>query len=128
MIPEAQIFGLAGLVGSSSVVGVVGYTMGGGFGWLVRGRTYRSSKKVFSEVAPSSKPCYIGRERYGGERGERRNKPMPFADSEGIPICYDDRGEGERLEGVSQFPTLEVPEETATACPHTNWLGGNGLE
>ena len=53
---------------------------------------------------------------------------MPFADSEGILICYDDRGEGERLEGVSQFPTLEVPEETATACPHTNWLGGNGLE
>jgi FAD binding domain-containing protein/berberine-like enzyme len=38
VIPEAQIFGLAGLVGSSSEVGVVGYTMGGGFGWL--GRKY----------------------------------------------------------------------------------------
>ena len=38
VIPEAQVFGLAGLVGSSSVVGVVGYTMGGGFGWL--GRKY----------------------------------------------------------------------------------------
>jgi FAD/FMN-containing dehydrogenase len=32
MIAEAQLFGLAGLVGSSSGVGVVGYTMGGGFG------------------------------------------------------------------------------------------------
>ena len=38
VIPEAQIFGLAGLLGSSSGVGVVGYTMGGGFGWL--GRKY----------------------------------------------------------------------------------------
>src|SRR5918911_4830986 len=38
VITEAQVFGLAGLVGSSSGVGVVGYTMGGGFGWL--GRKY----------------------------------------------------------------------------------------
>jgi hypothetical protein len=38
VIPEAQVFGLAGLVGSSSGLGVVGYTMGGGFGWL--GRKY----------------------------------------------------------------------------------------
>jgi hypothetical protein len=38
VITEAQPFALAGLVGSSSEVGVVGYTMGGGFGWL--GRKY----------------------------------------------------------------------------------------
>jgi hypothetical protein len=38
VISEAQVFGLAGLVGSSSGLGVVGYTMGGGFGWL--GRKY----------------------------------------------------------------------------------------
>jgi hypothetical protein len=38
VVPEAQAFGLAGLQGSSSGVGVVGYTMGGGFGWL--GRKY----------------------------------------------------------------------------------------
>src|SRR5215213_78558 len=36
--PEAQAHGLAGLWGSSSGVGVVGYTMGGGFAWL--GRKY----------------------------------------------------------------------------------------
>src|SRR3712207_5550278 len=38
VVAEAQIFGLAGLRGSSSGVGVVGYTMGGGFAWL--GRKY----------------------------------------------------------------------------------------
>jgi len=38
VISEAQVFGLAGLLGSSSGVSVVGYTMGGGFGWL--GRKY----------------------------------------------------------------------------------------
>src|ERR687889_2902145 len=35
---ETQLFGLAGLRGSASGVGVVGYTMGGGFAWL--GRKY----------------------------------------------------------------------------------------
>jgi hypothetical protein len=38
VVPEAQALGLAGLLGSSSGVGVVGYTLGGGFGWL--GRKY----------------------------------------------------------------------------------------
>ncbi len=38
LVHEAQPHGLAGLMGSTSHVGVVGYTMGGGFGWL--GRKY----------------------------------------------------------------------------------------
>ena len=38
VVPEAAAHGLAGLQGSSSDVGVVGYTMGGGYGWL--GRKY----------------------------------------------------------------------------------------
>jgi FAD/FMN-containing dehydrogenase len=38
VIHESQPHGLAGLMGSTSHVGVVGYTMGGGFGWL--GRKY----------------------------------------------------------------------------------------
>jgi len=38
LIHESQPHGLAGLMGSTSHVGVVGYTMGGGFGWL--GRKY----------------------------------------------------------------------------------------
>jgi FAD/FMN-containing dehydrogenase len=39
VIPAAAAHGLAGLPGSSSGVGVVGYTMGGGFGWF--GRQHR---------------------------------------------------------------------------------------
>ena len=38
LVHEFQPHGLAGLMGSTSHVGVVGYTMGGGFGWL--GRKY----------------------------------------------------------------------------------------
>ncbi|HEX5700788.1 MAG TPA: FAD-binding oxidoreductase [Rubrobacter sp.] len=38
LIHESQVHGLAGLLGSTSYVGIVGYTMGGGFGWL--GRKY----------------------------------------------------------------------------------------
>ncbi|MBA3617005.1 MAG: FAD-binding oxidoreductase [Actinomycetota bacterium] len=38
LIHESQVHGLAGLLGSTSHVGIVGYTMGGGFGWL--GRKY----------------------------------------------------------------------------------------
>ena len=38
VIHESQPHGLGGLLGSTSHVGVVGYTMGGGFGWL--GRKY----------------------------------------------------------------------------------------
>jgi FAD/FMN-containing dehydrogenase len=38
LIHESPPHGLAGLMGSTSRVGVVGYTMGGGFGWL--GRKY----------------------------------------------------------------------------------------
>ncbi|MDQ3792141.1 MAG: FAD-dependent oxidoreductase, partial [Actinomycetota bacterium] len=38
LVPEAAAHGLAGLQGSTSGVSIVGYTMGGGFGWL--GRKY----------------------------------------------------------------------------------------
>lgn len=38
LVPEAAMHGLAGLQGSTSDVSIIGYTMGGGFGWL--GRKY----------------------------------------------------------------------------------------
>jgi FAD/FMN-containing dehydrogenase len=48
VVPEAQVFGLAGLRGSASGVGVVGYTMGGGFAWL--GRKYGFNADTIREA------------------------------------------------------------------------------
>ena len=48
VIPEAQAHGLAGLAGSAPHVGVVGYTMGGGFGWL--GRKYGLNSASVTEA------------------------------------------------------------------------------
>jgi FAD/FMN-containing dehydrogenase len=50
LIPEAQKFGLAGLLGSTSDVGVVGYTMGGGFGWLGRKYGFNADSVIEAEV------------------------------------------------------------------------------
>ena len=50
VIPEAQKFGLAGLLGSSSDVGVVGYTTGGGFAWLGRKYGFNADSVMEAEV------------------------------------------------------------------------------
>lgn len=48
LIPHAAEHGLAGLVGSTSGVSVVGYTLGGGFGWL--GRKYGLAANSITEA------------------------------------------------------------------------------
>ena len=50
VIPEAQEFGLAGLLGSTSDVSVVGYTMGGGFAWLGRKYGFNADSVIEAEV------------------------------------------------------------------------------
>jgi FAD binding domain len=50
VIPKAQEFGLAGLLGSTSDVSVVGYTMGGGFAWLGRKYGFNADSVVEAEV------------------------------------------------------------------------------
>jgi FAD/FMN-containing dehydrogenase len=54
VIPEAATHGLAGLVGSASHVGVVGYTMGGGFGWLGRKYGLNASSVTRAEVVTAN--------------------------------------------------------------------------
>ncbi len=54
VIPKAAAYGLAGLVGSASHVGVVGYTMGGGFGWLGRKYGLNSSSVIGAEVVTAN--------------------------------------------------------------------------
>ena len=50
VIPEAQRFGLAGLLGSTSDVSVTGYTLGGGFAWLGRRYGFNADSVVEAEV------------------------------------------------------------------------------
>jgi UDP-N-acetylenolpyruvoylglucosamine reductase len=50
VIDAAQPHGLAPLSGSSSRVGVVGYTLGGGYGWLARKYGISSASVVSAEV------------------------------------------------------------------------------
>ena len=49
VVPKAAVHGLAGLQGSSSDVGVVGYTMGG-FGWLGRKHGFAADSVKEAEV------------------------------------------------------------------------------
>jgi hypothetical protein len=51
VIGAAEAHGLAPLSGSSSKVGVVGYTLGGGYGWLARRYGISSASVVSAEVA-----------------------------------------------------------------------------
>jgi FAD/FMN-containing dehydrogenase len=50
LIPEAAAHGLAGLQGSTSGVSVVGYTMGGGFGWLGRKYGFAADSVIEADV------------------------------------------------------------------------------
>ncbi|GAB90480.1 FAD-binding oxidoreductase [Gordonia rhizosphera] len=57
VLEQAQQHGLAPLLGSTTDVGVVGYTLGGGFGWL--GRKYglaSDSVRSFGVVTPAGEP------------------------------------------------------------------------
>lgn len=50
VLEKAQAFGLAPLLGSSPEVGVVGYTLGGGMGWLARQYGLAADSVRFFEV------------------------------------------------------------------------------
>jgi FAD binding domain/Berberine and berberine like len=53
VIPDAHAHGLAALAGSAPHVGVVGYTMGGGFGWLGRKYGLNSASVTGADVVTS---------------------------------------------------------------------------
>jgi FAD/FMN-containing dehydrogenase len=53
VLAKAQEVGLAPLLGSSPNVGVVGYTLGGGMGWLARKYGFAADSVIFMEVVTS---------------------------------------------------------------------------
>ncbi|MYR05388.1 FAD-binding protein [Gordonia sp. SID5947] len=60
VLEQAQRHGLAPLLGSTTDVGVVGYTLGGGFGWL--GRKYglaSDTVRSFDLVTPDGNPLRV---------------------------------------------------------------------
>ena len=74
VIPGAAAHGLACLPGSSSGVGVVGYTMGGGFGWLGRRYGFAAGSVRAAEVVTADGEARAGR---------RRTKPRPLLGARG---------------------------------------------
>jgi FAD/FMN-containing dehydrogenase len=54
VVEEAARFGLASLPGSSTRVGVVGYTLGGGFGWLGRRFGLAAQSVTAAEIVTAS--------------------------------------------------------------------------
>jgi FAD/FMN-containing dehydrogenase len=57
VIPAAHVHGLAGLVGSAPHVGVVGYTLGGGFGYLGRKYGLNAASVVTAEMVTADGKC-----------------------------------------------------------------------
>lgn len=65
VIPLAQEHGLAPLNGSSSDVGVVGYTLGGGHGWLARKYGRAAERVVAADVVTATgKLLYVSADSY----------------------------------------------------------------
>ena len=59
VIPEAQKFGLAGLLGSTSDVSATGYTTGGGFAWLGRKYGFNADSVIEAEVVTADGDCCV---------------------------------------------------------------------
>lgn len=133
VIPEAQAHGLAGLVGSSSNVGVVGYTMGGGFGWL--GRKYGLNSAGITEadvvtadgellrVSPDEHPeLFWGLGGGGGNFGivtSLEFKLHPLTSVYGGNAFYPLEKAHEVLEHYADW-SADLPEEMTTAVTFLN--------
>ena len=134
VIPEAQVFGLAGLQGSSSGVSVVGYTMGGGFGWL--GRKYgfnadsvREADVVSADGEPLRVSAYEHPDLFWGLKGGSGNfgvvTSLEFAlysltTVYGGNLFYPVERAPEVLELYSRWAET-LPDEMATAVAFMNF-------
>ena len=133
VVPEAQAHGLAGLVGSSSHVGVVGYTMGGGFGWLGRRFGLNASAVLEADVvtadgdllrasAEENEDLFWGLGGGGGNFGivtSLKFRLFPLASVYGGNVFYPLEKAREVLDLYARW-SADLPDEMTTAVTFLN--------
>lgn len=133
VLPQAQTHGLAGLVGSSSGVGVVGYTLGGGFGWLGRKYGFAADSVREAEVVTADGELVKASARenadlFWGLKGGARNFGVvtslefalyPVPTVYGGNLFYPDKRAAEVLELYGGWSET-LPDEMTTAVAFLN--------
>src|SRR5215210_1478937 len=133
VVPEAAANGLAGLQGSSSGVGVVGFTMGGGFGWLGRKHGFAADSvkeadvvtadgKLIKASAHENAGLFWGLKGGGGNFGIVTSLEFalyPIAEVFGGNLFYPVEKAGAALELYSRW-SEELPEEVTSAVTFLN--------
>ncbi len=134
VIPEAQKFGLAGLLGSTSDVSVVGYTVGGGFAWLGRKYGFNADSVIEADVvtadgellrvsAEENADLFWGIKGGGGNFGIVTSLEFslyPLTTVYGGDIFYPIEKAPEVLELYAEW-TEWLPDEMATAVVFLNY-------
>ena len=133
VIPEAQAHGLAGLLGSTSHVGVVGYTMGGGFGWLGRKYGFNAASVKEADVvtaegelvrasAEENEDLFWGLKGGGGNFGIVTSLEFdlyPITMLYGGNVIYPMERDREVLEAYARWAD-ELPDEMSTGVAFLN--------
>jgi FAD/FMN-containing dehydrogenase len=133
VIPEAHAHGLATLAGSAPHVGVVGYTMGGGFGWLGRKYGLNSASVTAAEVVTAdgelvrassdeNEDLFWGLKGGGGNFGivaSLEFRLYPFATVYGGSVFYPVEKACEVLNAYARW-SVGLPDEMTTAVAFMN--------
>ena len=133
VIPHAHEHGLATLAGSAPHVGVVGYTMGGGFGWLGRRYGLNSASVTEAEVvtaegelvrasAQENADLFWGLKGGGGNFGivaSLEFRLYPLESVFGGSVFYPVEKAGEVLSAYARW-SASLPDEMTTAVTFMN--------
>ena len=133
VIPRAHAHGLATLAGSAPHVGVVGYTMGGGFGWLGRKYGLNSASITEAEVvradgelvrasADENEDLFWGLKGGGGNFGivaSLKFRLYPLASVFGGSVFYPVEQAREVLYAYARW-SADLPDEMTTAVAFMN--------
>jgi FAD binding domain/Berberine and berberine like len=133
LIPQGEYYGLTGLVGSASHIGIVGYTMGGGFGWLGRRYGLNSSSVTEAEIVTSdgellrlsdtqNADLFWGLKGGGGNFGivtSLEFRLYPLQTVYGGAVYYPVEAASEVLTRYAQW-SAELPDEMTTAIGFMN--------